>query len=191
MFREVELERIVPVLAESCNSDKIISQRSIVTQLLEGLLREKACKNCGYFLSVTGLKRIGEGQAVEQGNLIFPVVFKCRTFLPLKGEIFQGVVTSVLRLGVFLRFGPIKYAFLCDRKMHGYQFVSGENPSFVNDEHAEIKKDVVVRFKVLDVRWVEKREGRVCIRKEFMMLATIDGDSLGPISLCESDELDL
>lgn len=41
---------------------------------------------------------------------------------------------------------------------------------------------------VLGVRWIEKRR---LVKKEFVMLASLVGDSLGPISLSGSDELDL
>ena len=72
--------------------------------------------------------------------------------------------------------------------MPGYQYVSGENPLFRSDELAKIENGVVVCFKVLWVRWKE-RMGNV--RKEFVMLASLEGDSLGPISSSESGELDL
>ncbi|XP_048332682.1 DNA-directed RNA polymerase V subunit 7-like [Ziziphus jujuba] len=189
MYFEVELVRDVAVLAENFKKDVPISQGSIITQLLENLLQEKATKDHGYFLSVTSLKRIGKGEVVEEsGNVLFPVVFNCRTFLPIKGEILHGVVHHTLRLGVCLRCGPIKYAFLSARKMPRYQFVSGEKPVFLSDELGKIEAGVVVRFVVLDLRWIEKR-GR--FRKEFVMLASLEGDSLGPIALSGSDELGL
>ncbi|KAF3456867.1 hypothetical protein FNV43_RR01521 [Rhamnella rubrinervis] len=189
MYCEVELVRDVPVLAENFKRDIPISQQSIITRLLEDLLREKASKDYGYFLAVTSLKRIGKGEVVdESGDVFFPIVFNCRTFLPLRGEILQGVVHQIFRLGVLLRCGPIKYAFLSARKMPGYKYVPGENPLFFSNELGKIETDVVVSFMVLDVRWIEKRGD---IKMEFMMLASVDGDSLGPITLSGSDELDL
>lgn len=189
MFCEVELFRDVAVIAENSNRNGLVSQRSIITRLLEDMLNEKASKDHGYFLAVTSLKNIGKGEVVdESGDVFFPVVFNCRTFLPYTGEILQGVVSHIFRHGVFMRCGPIKYAFLSARKMPNYHFVAGENPIFLSDELAKIEIDIVVRFVVLGVRWIEKR-GR--IKKEFVMLASLVGDSLGPISLPGSDELDL
>jgi DNA-directed RNA polymerase-4/5 subunit 7 len=72
--------------------------------------------------------------------------------------------------------------------MPNYQYTSEENPVFLNDELARIENNVLVRFSVLDVRWIEKMWD---MRRDFMMLASLVGDSLGPISLCGSDELDL
>lgn len=194
MFSEVELLRDVPVLAKNFKSDKFGPQtRSfIVSRLLKDLLSEKASKDHGYFLGVTSLKKIGKGEVVDKSGDVFyvsfPVVFNCRTFLPYKGEILQGVVHRILRLGVFLRCGPLKYAYLSARKMPGYQYVPGKNPLFLSGELAKIENGVVVCFKVLWVRWKE-RMGHV--KKEFVMLASLEGDSLGPVSLPGSGELDL
>ena len=194
MFAEVELLRDVAVLAKNFRNDELVprNQSVIVTRLLKDLLSEKASRDHGYFLAVTRLKKIGKGEVVDKSGDVFyvsfPVVFNCRTFLPYKGEILQGVVYRILRLGVFLRCGPLKYAYLSAQKMPGYQYVSGENPLFRSDELAKIENGVVVCFKVLWVRWKE-RMGNV--RKEFVMLASLEGDSLGPISSSESGELDL
>ena len=189
MFCEVELLRDVAVLAENLDRNGVVSQRSIITRLLEDLVNEKSSKDHGYFLAVTSLKNIGNGEVVdESGDIFFPVVFNCRTFLPSTGEILQGVVHYIFSHGVFLRCGPIKYAFLSARKMPNYHYVAGENPVFLSDELAKIDNDIVVRFVVIGVRWIEKRR---LVKKEFVMLASLVGDSLGPISLSGSDEMDL
>ncbi|ONI26518.1 hypothetical protein PRUPE_1G030200 [Prunus persica] len=186
MFYEVELLREVAVLAENLDRDKLVSSRFIVTRLLEGLLSEKADEDLGYFLAVTGIKRIGKGEVVHNsGDVFFPVVFNCRMFLPRKGEILEGVVDHVHRLGVFLRCGPVKYVFLSARKMPNYRYVVGEKPVFLHDDLARIEKDVVVRFEVFGVRWMRRED----ITKEFMMLATLQGDLLGPVT--GPDGLDL
>lgn len=177
------------VLAKNLDKNGLVLQRFIITRVLEAFSRIKASKDHGYYLAVTNVKSIGKGEMVdESGNVLFPVVFKCRTFMPMKGEILQGVVHRISRNGVFLRCGPLKYAFLSVRKMPNYQYIHGENPLFLNDELARIENDVVVRFSVLDVRWVEKMED---MRRDFVMLASLEGDSLGPISLCGYDEMDL
>ncbi|KAK3190227.1 hypothetical protein Dsin_029788 [Dipteronia sinensis] len=190
MFSEVELLRDVAVLAEHLDRNGLVSQRFIMTRLLEDLLKEKANKDLGYFLAVTSLKSIGNGKLQdESGNMFFPVAFKCRTFMPLRGEVLEGVVHHIYRFGVFLQCGPVKYAFLSFRKMPNYSYVPGENPTFVNDQLAKIENGVVVRFFVLGVRWIEKR-GEI-MKRDFVMLASLEGESLGPISLSGTDEIDL
>ncbi|KAK4854994.1 hypothetical protein QYF36_003025 [Acer negundo] len=189
MFSEVELLRDVAVLAENLDRNGLVSQRFIMTRLLEDLLKEKANKDLGYFLAVTSLKSIGNGKLQdESGNVFFPVAFKCRTFMPLRGEVLEGVVHHIYRFGVFLQCGPVKYAFLSFRKMPNYSYVPGEHPTFVNDQLAKIENGVVVRFLVLGVRWIEKR-GEI-MKRDFVMLASLEGESLGPISLSGTDEMD-
>lgn len=189
MFGEVEFFVTVTILADSLDRNGLIPQRSIITCLLKDLLSLKASKDHGYFLAVTNLKSIGRGEVVNNsGDVLFPVVFNCRTFMPMKGEILLGIVHHTCRHGVLLRCGPVKYCFLSARKMPNYNYISEENPVFLSDGLARIENGVVVRFSVLDVRWIEKRWD---MRRDFMMLASLVGDSLGPISLCGSDELDL
>lgn len=182
MIFEVELQRDVPVLCQNLDSNGLISKRSIVTRLLEDLLIEKASEDHGYFLAVTSLKSIGKGEAIgDTGDVFVPVVFNCRIFMPHKGEVLQGTVYHVSRTAVFLRCGPTKLVFLSPRKMPNYYFLPGQNPAFLNREFGKIQKDVVVQFVVLDVRWSENRD--------FAMLASLEGKSLGPVSSAGSDEL--
>ncbi|KAK4760208.1 hypothetical protein SAY87_023339 [Trapa incisa] len=182
MFSEVELLRTVIMLQKNLGQDKLASQRCIVTQLLRRLSMEKASEHEGYFLNVTGLKRIGKGQAIgRSGYTFFPVKFTCRTFMPVPGETLQGVVYRVCRTGAFMSCGPVNVVFLSTLKMPGYHYVAGEEPFFLGSDLSKIETGVVVQFVVLAVRWIENVYGR----KELQMLASILGDNLGPISLCE------
>lgn len=182
MYSEVELLRRVVVLEKNLDQNELVSQRCIVTQLLRSLSVEKASKDEGYFLTVTGLKHIGKGRAIGgSGYVLFPVTFTCRTFMPFPGETLQGVVYNISRVGAFMSCGPVKVAFLHTRKMPGYHYVAGETPFFLNDDLSKIKTGVVVQFVVLAVRWIED----VSLRKELQMLASLVGDNLGPVSSCE------
>jgi DNA-directed RNA polymerase-4/5 subunit 7 len=68
MLCEVALLRDVAILAENLNKNGLVSQRSIITRLLEDLLNEKASKDHGYFLAVTSLKSIGKGEVVDESK---------------------------------------------------------------------------------------------------------------------------
>ena len=68
--------------------------------------------------------------------------------------------------------------------MSNYYYVPGVKPVFLSNEVSKIQKDVVVGFLVLAVRWINAS-------RDFEMLASVDADSLGPVSLPGSDELDL
>ncbi|XP_023538723.1 DNA-directed RNA polymerase V subunit 7-like isoform X1 [Cucurbita pepo subsp. pepo] len=190
MFCEVELVRDVKVVAEKADRDGLNFQRYIMARLLENLLKERASKDHGYFIAVTSLKSIGKGQCKNKSQYVtFPITFGCRTFVPSGGEILLGVVRHVFRRGLLLKCGPINYVFLSSRKMPTYHYVGGKNPVFSSNEFATIRTESAVRFNVLGVRWIEKRG---CIKKEFVMLASLEGsNTLGPISLSEADELGL
>ncbi|GMH29233.1 hypothetical protein Nepgr_031076 [Nepenthes gracilis] len=118
----------------------------------------------------------------------FTVACTCRTFMPCPGEIMNGVVYRVHSLGVFLRCGPVGLIYLAARKMADYRYHPLKNPVFLNPGLSRIEVGVVVRFAVFAVRWVEQREDH---SREFMVLASLEGDCLGPVSLTGTDELDL
>lgn len=189
MFNEVDFLCNVTFLAKDLDPNRLVRERSVVTRLLQDLSLTKASKRHGYFLKVTNLKIIGKEDGLDESdNVVIPVLCKCRTFLPVKGEILEGVVYRVSEHGVLLRCGPVKYVFLSARKMPNYHYIPGENPVFMNDDLSRIQNDVVVLFYVLDARWVDKMWD---MRRDFKVLASLEGDALGPVSLCGSDALDL
>ncbi|KAK8684669.1 hypothetical protein V6N13_040685 [Hibiscus sabdariffa] len=182
MFFEVELQRDVKVHARNLDKNGLVSQRFILACLLDELFKEKASEDHGYFLAVTSLKSIGKGDVVdESGNMVFNVVFTCRTFKPFKGEVLQGVARYIFQQGVFLRCGPIRNAYLSSLKMSNYHYVPGAKPAFLSNELSKIESGVVVCFLVLGVRWTDAS-------RDFEMLASVDADSLGPVSLPGYDE---
>ncbi|GAB2217664.1 hypothetical protein Droror1_Dr00000867 [Drosera rotundifolia] len=171
----------------------VVSHRSIITRLLKHLLDIKSFQHqhWGYLLSVTSLKWLDDIKAVPnpRDGSVFHVAFTCRCFLPCKGEIMEGIVYNVHFLGVFLRCGPVKIIFLASRKMVGYQYHPGDKPAFMNENLSRIEKGVVVRFMVFAVKWAEQRNDDGV--REFMVLASLEGDLLGPVALSGTDELDL
>ncbi|CAK9148321.1 unnamed protein product [Ilex paraguariensis] len=189
MLCEVECCYPVVIPAKSLDRSGLVPQSTIVTCLLKQLLNCKAAEECGYFLAVTNLKSIDNGKFNDSDKyLLFLVTFCCRTFLPVNGEVMLGVVQSIHRRGVFLKCGPMKYVYLSARKMPNYYYVDGKNPYFISDDLSRIENDVVIRFMVFGVRWTTKNQQ---VEREFMILATLEGDRLGPISLPGSDELGL
>lgn len=189
MFCEVQLIREVGIPNQTLDRTKPVPYSLIVKCLLRALLSEKANKDHGYFLAVTFLERIGEGKiSGDTDDVLFPVAFNCRTFIPVVGERLRGVVFKVHPHGVFVRCGPVKYGFLSAQKMPNYRYVRGKKPLFVNNDLSRIEDNVVICFMVLSVRWVDKH---MDFENEFMVLASLVGDFLGPVSSTYSDELDL
>lgn len=188
MLCDVECLFHAVVPAKDLDSNGSVHQSLIITRLLKQLSNVKVTEDLGYFLAVTELKSIGNAKFDDSSKyILFPVTFVCRTFLPVNGEIMLGVVRKVHSSGVFLKCGPMNYVYLSSQKMPNYYYVpNGKNPFFSSDNLSRIEKDVVVRFRVFALRWTSRKNER-----EIMILATLEGDCLGPISLAGSDEMEL
>ncbi|GAA0171130.1 hypothetical protein LIER_41087 [Lithospermum erythrorhizon] len=78
----------------------------------------------------------------------------------------------------------LPYAWIA-QTMPNYHFEpGGENKSFLNNDRSRIQIGVAIRFVILAARWAET-EG------EYGVLASLVGDSLGPIALAGNDGLDI
>ncbi|KAI3890166.1 hypothetical protein MKW92_037137 [Papaver armeniacum] len=168
MYLNRELPWNVVVPAKQLHNEGLLLQEAIILQLLEDFSDHKATSEYGYFVAPTSLERIGDGKVrQDSGDVLFPVVFNCITFKPFRKEILCGVVTNIVKRGVFLS---------CDGRLPP---LPGKNPVFQNDKDSKIEKYVLVRFKVLDTRWDETQ-------REFLVLGSLEGDNLGPIYSGES-----
>ncbi|CAN8324483.1 unnamed protein product [Cochlearia groenlandica] len=201
MFSEVEIDRDVAVCVKHSKGLSPPHQQ-ILSRLLLDLKNERACKEHGFYLAITSLKSIGNKHNKRdhynnhQSQVLtttFPVSFTCRTFLPSRGDILQGVVHNVLWAGVFISSGPLRYAFLSLSKMPpDYRYFPAnsdgeEEPCFRRDDLTKIAVGVVVRFEVLAVRF--KKSPPDVGRNDIYVLATLqDDDTLGPLSLTGADE---
>ncbi|PKA52097.1 DNA-directed RNA polymerase II subunit RPB7 [Apostasia shenzhenica] len=176
VFLEVEMKGNVVVPPDQLDPKGLLLRKGIILRLLEDIASRKASKDHGYYIAVTSLNSIAEGQVQElTGNVVFPVSFNCITQKPCKGEIMVGTVDKVLRHGIFLKAGPTENIFLSEKKMEDYKFSMTEEPMFVNDkQQSKMEKGSKVRFRVLGIKWMEWDRG-------FQMLATLAGDFLGPI----------
>ncbi|KAL3649070.1 hypothetical protein CASFOL_005473 [Castilleja foliolosa] len=175
---------LVPV--KDLDKNRKIRSSIILTRLLTRLSQVKASE-CGYLISVTKLLGIEptSNYVCDSQHIAFTVEFRCRTFLPVAGEIFTGIVHKINPLGVFLKSGPMNIVYLSTRKMPNYQYVPSRNRVFVREDLSRIEIGVVIRYMVFAVRWSDDE------RKEFKVLASIDGDGLGPVSLNGLDGMDL
>ncbi|KAK1362488.1 DNA-directed RNA polymerase II subunit [Heracleum sosnowskyi] len=190
MLEEVEYSINVVVRLTELDENKQVSQNLIVTRLLKQMMNVKSTEEIGYFLAVTELKRIGTGTVLDSLDyVLFPVSVQCRTFLPVNGEIMHGVVYKVNVIGVFMRRGPMRFIFLPAQKMPGYSYVhDDQNPCFVSTDGSRIGLDVVVSFRVYGTRWVHRNR---YAEREYTLIASLEGNCLGPMALSGHDCLDL
>ncbi|KAM7485242.1 hypothetical protein LguiA_001251 [Lonicera macranthoides] len=176
MFLKAQLPWNVIIPAENLDVKGLALQKSIIIRLMDAFSSKKATKDLGYFLALTTLDNIGEGRVRQStGDVLFPVTFNCLTFKIFKGEILEGTVHKILKHGVFLRCGPVENIYLSKLKMPDYNFVPGENPIFMNDKMSKIEKDVVVRFIVIGVKYMEAE-------REYQAVVSLEGDFLGPVA---------
>ncbi|XP_057771405.1 DNA-directed RNA polymerase V subunit 7-like isoform X1 [Salvia miltiorrhiza] len=185
MLRKIVITKHVLISVKNMGENKEVLTSYITERLLKQLSFTKACEY-GYFLAVTKLISIGHGNTeFSSEHILFPVDICCRTFTPVVGEVFTGIVHKVFERGVILKSGPMNMVYLSARKMPDYFYVLGESPTFVRDDGSKIEIGVVVRYSIFAVRWIEDK------RREFRVLATIDSDGLGPVALNGLDGVDI
>ncbi|KAG8310906.1 DNA-directed RNA polymerase II subunit RPB7 [Homalodisca vitripennis] len=62
----------------------------------------------GFVIAVTTIDNIGAGIIQPgQGFVVYPVKYKAIVFRPFKGEVLDGVVTQVNKVGMFAEIGPL------------------------------------------------------------------------------------
>ncbi|PIA29218.1 hypothetical protein AQUCO_06100013v1 [Aquilegia coerulea] len=175
MYLKVELPWNVLIPPENLDAKGLMLQRAIIVRLMDDFAVRKATKDHGYFLALTSLNSIGEGKVrQDSGGVLFPVVFSCITFKPFKGEILKGVVSKVMKQGVFLTCGPVENIYIPALTMPDFQYVQGENPVFMNDSLSKIDSGVTLRFVVMGTKWIESK-------REFQVLGSLKLDFLGPV----------
>lgn len=185
MLREDIWTAKVVVPIKILEKNKKVLTSVVAKRLLLQMSKMKACES-GYMLAVTKLISIGLGDdKFSSQHIIFPVDFCCRVFTPVAGEVMTGIVHKISSSGVFLKSGPMNMVYISSRVMPDYHYVPGETRRFMRDDLSKIEIGVVVRYVVLAVRWIEDKW------REFRVLASIDADGLGPVSLNGLDGLDL
>ncbi|CAA6662739.1 unnamed protein product [Spirodela intermedia] len=155
------MDRVDP--PESLFAEGLKLQQAIVLRLLEEVSCRKASKELGYFVAVTSLESVGEGQLQElTGNVIFPS--------PSGARHPQGAPH-----GIMLAAGPLEGVFLSAKAMgDGYEYLPRDEPVFLSEKLSRLESGGAVRFKVLGLKWMEED-------REFQVLATMAADFLGPL----------
>ncbi|XP_071690923.1 DNA-directed RNA polymerase IV subunit 7-like [Rutidosis leptorrhynchoides] len=185
MLHDIECLQHVIIPTKDLDANGMVPTRSVVTNLLKQLSMYKAIEEFGYFLGVTKLKTIDNGRKLDSTKYIdFLVAFNCRTLLPVEGEVMIGVVHTISRFGVFLKSGPMNIVYLAPRKMPNYYFVDEGKPLFMSNDLSRIEKGVLIRFVVFATKWIQRT-------RDVRVLASIDGESLGPVATAGLDGFEL
>lgn len=62
----------------------------------------------GYLITIFKIESIENGIVNQDGDAIFQVKFKAMVFRPIRGEILDGVIQGVERVGIELKVGSLK-----------------------------------------------------------------------------------
>ncbi|KAF9465633.1 hypothetical protein BDZ94DRAFT_1253570 [Collybia nuda] len=127
----------------------------------------------GYIIAVVSILDIGKGMVLSgSGQAEFITRYRAIVFKPFKGEVVDGVVNNVNKMGFFADVGPLT-VFVSHQLIHpDLRFDPNSNPpSFASDEQI-IEKNTHVRLKIVGTR---------VDATEIFAIGTIKEDHLGVI----------
>ncbi|KAJ8508398.1 hypothetical protein ONZ45_g9326 [Pleurotus djamor] len=127
----------------------------------------------GYIIAVVSILDIGKGMVLSgSGQAEFITRYRAIVFKPFKGEVVDGVVNNVNKMGFFADVGPLT-VFVSHQLIHpDMKFDPTSNPpSFASDEQI-VEKNTRVRLKIVGTR---------VDATEIFAIGTIKEDHLGVI----------
>lgn len=130
----------------------------------------------GFIIAVTAIDSIGAGHLLPgRGFAKFPVKYKAVVFRPFKGEVLEGVVTQVNKVGIFVEIGPLKCFVSKQSIPPDMEFDLSSNPPMYRskDDNTVIQPDDEVRVKIMGTR---------VDAKEFFAIGTLADHYLGLIN---------
>ncbi|CAH0389311.1 unnamed protein product [Bemisia tabaci] len=109
----------------------------------------------GFVIAVTTIDNIGAGLIQPgQGFVVYPVKYKAIVFRPFKGEVLDGVVTQVNKVGMFVEIGPLS-CFISHHSIPAdMEFCPSFNPPCYKSksEDVVIQTDDEIRLKIVGTR---------------------------------------
>merc|ERR1712131_290051 len=108
---------------------------------------------------------IGDGEILSgRGFCRFPIKYKAIVFRPFKGEVVDGVVTQVNKVGLMVDVGPMGCFISRHSIPSDMEFDPDSNPPCykTKDEDSVIQQDDEIRLKIVE---------RVWMRRKFLRLA--------------------
>jgi len=143
--------------------------RHYVEEMLRSEVEGTCSKKYGYMITVVALRSLEKGNIQDgTGMIIVPVKYAAVVFRPYRGEVLDGVVTSVNKLGFFTMCGPLR-VFVSRTSMPDY-FEFKDN--IYSDGETTIKVETEVRLKIQGVSYEPAN---------IVAVGTINEDYLGPV----------
>mmetsp|Transcript_1697 Transcript_1697/g.5487 ORF Transcript_1697/g.5487 Transcript_1697/m.5487 type:complete len:173 (+) Transcript_1697:72-590(+) len=128
----------------------------------------------GHVVAVFGADHVGMGIVDEETSFAhFSVRFRAIVCRPFKGEIVDGIVTSVSQQGIIVEVGPFQVFVSQSHMPRGVEFKTDGPPAFVGQgESFRIQRATTVRLKIMGT--LEKGS-------KITSLGTVAPDWLGPL----------
>ncbi|ANB12911.1 DNA-directed RNA polymerase II subunit RPB7 [Sugiyamaella lignohabitans] len=130
-----------------------------MTQYLKNKLLADVEGTCtgqfGYIICVMdGMKiDVGKGRVIPStGSAEFEVKYRAIVWRPFKGEVVDGIVTNVNKMGVFADVGPLSVFISSHLIPSDMTFNPSANPPAYTSEEQSIEKGSRVRLKIVGVR---------------------------------------
>jgi len=127
----------------------------------------------GYIISVLAVIDVGKGMVVSgTGQAEFVARYRAIVFKPFKGEVLDGVVGEVNKMGFFAEVGPLNVFVSSHLIGPDFKFDPNSNPPSWASEDQIIEKNTHVRLKIVGTR---------VDATEIFAIGTIKEDHLGVI----------
>ncbi|KAF8468105.1 RNA polymerase Rpb7 [Russula ochroleuca] len=127
----------------------------------------------GFIIAVVSISDIGKGMVLSgNGQAEFVTRYRAIVFKPFKGEVVDGVVHNVTRMGIFAEVGPLN-CFVSQQLLHpDLKFDPSSNPPSYTSQDQVIENNTKIRIKIIGTR---------VDATEIFAIGTIKEDHLGVI----------
>ncbi|KAG9298926.1 hypothetical protein G9A89_015948 [Geosiphon pyriformis] len=108
----------------------------------------------GYIINVLQVKEISKGKVMTSVGLAeFTVKYQAIVFKPFKGEVVDGTVTQVNKMGFFAEVGPLQVFVSSHLIPSDMKFNPYGNPPSYSDDVTLIEKGSHCRIKIVGTRF--------------------------------------
>lgn len=132
----------------------------------------------GYLVTIFKIEKIENGIVNQQGEALFTVSFKALVFRPIKGEVLDGIVDGIARVGIELSVGALKIFIPHTQIPDTFEFKKDQEKFESNEDTSQaIQKGSMVRFRILSIS-IKGNENV----GEMSGIGSIDGHYLGLVN---------